>query len=181
MSEQTLKDRVFLLQSYQPVYLATVLENQQSRYTLNAKARGRQGIGVDVEFTDKDTSGEFGRELFDDRCDHPTWTAPRRPKIKQYGNFRRSDDVTKIRIRNEDWFCLFGWKRLVAFAAYGLFSRSRTIGQAIARAARCASYNSGLCCLGHKRTFYRIGSSLAAAFCTIPKNYGPKDRRQLFN
>src|SRR5262245_62946348 len=65
----------------QPIDLFAVLKDNQGRSALNAEPDHGALLLVDVDLSDGELSGVLVGKLGQDRGDHPTGRAPRRPKI----------------------------------------------------------------------------------------------------
>src|SRR5439155_117869 len=73
-----------------------VLEQDHRRDRADAEASGGDRIGVDVKLGDLDLLALLVRDLLEDRRDHPTGPAPRRPEVDEHRCLRLQDILLEV-------------------------------------------------------------------------------------
>src|SRR5207237_249618 len=76
--------------------LPAVLEQDHRRDRADAEASSGNRIGVDVELGDLDFLALLVRDLLEDRRDHPTGPAPRRPEVDEHRCLRLQDILLEV-------------------------------------------------------------------------------------
>src|SRR6266446_10123290 len=69
----------------QPIDELAVLEEQQRRDAPDTEARGRLGVGIDVELADDEPAGVGARDVVDRRGERVTGTTPVGPAVEEHG------------------------------------------------------------------------------------------------
>src|SRR6266571_525397 len=103
MRRQLLHELGLRMVANDTVGLTAVLEQDHRRDRADAEAPSGDRVGIDIELGDTDLLALLAGDLFEDRRDHATRAAPRRPEVDEHGRLRLEDVLLEGLIADDLW------------------------------------------------------------------------------